>query len=433
MIEKFTISRDDSVYECFPDVCMTQTGKLVLTYRESDSHGASDYSYLLYRVSEDAGATWSDKVYLDRQEKTGGVLFKWNCPRVSQLSDGRIIILCDGYPVPPGEGGSQYDSKQWLWISEDDAASFAEAVETPVCGIVPDKIIELNSGRLLLGSHVRDDELGGLYRQMVHISDDGAESWRGPITVCCTHHYEACEGGIVQLPEGELVCYMRDNSRTGRPGPKCISKDEGESWLGPFDTLMNGLHRPAVGLTNPTVGQTPSSVREAGLVGQTPSSVREAGLVGQTPSSVREARLVGQTPSSVREARLVGQTPSSVREARLVGQTPSSVREARLVGQTPSPVPGDPEVMITYRFHPGGPFAKNFFAYKESIESALEPDRSKQSGIILPLDHDRNAQSDSSYSGWVHLPDGRFFAVNYIKDDAPMAQIRGYYWTEDEF
>ncbi len=389
MIEKFTISRDDSVYECFPDVCMTQTGKLVLTYRESDSHGASDYSYLLYRVSEDDGATWSDKVYLDRQEKTGGVLFKWNCPRVSQLSDGRIIILCDGYPVPPGEGGSQYDSKQWLWISEDDGASFADAVETPVCGIVPDKIIELNSGRLLLGSHVRDDELGGLYRQMVHISDDGAESWRGPITVCCTHHYEACEGGIVQLPEGELVCYMRDNSRTGRPGPKCISKDEGESWLGPFDTLMNGLHRPAVGLTNPTVGQTPSSVREAGLV--------------------------------------------SVREARLVGQTPSSVREARLVGQTPSSVPGEPEVMITYRFHPGGPFAKNFFAYKESIESALEPDRSKQSGIILPLDHDRNAQSDSSYSGWVHLPDGRFFAVNYIKDDAPMAQIRGYYWTEDEF
>ncbi len=343
MIERFTISRDDSTYECFPDVCMTQSGKLVLTYRESDSHGAADYAYLLYRVSDDHGRTWSDKVYLDRQEKTDGVLFKWNCPRVSQLADSRIIILCDGYPVPPGEGGSQYDSKQWLWISDDDAASFAEPVETVVCGIVPDKVIELNSGRLLLGSHVRADELGGLYRQMVHISDDGGGSWRGPITICCTHHYEACEGGIVQLPGGELVCYMRDNSRTGRPGPKCLSMDDGDTWLGPFDTLMNGLHRPAVGLTD------------------------------------------------------------------------------------------SGEIMITYRFHPGGPFAKNFFAYKESIASALEPDRSKQTGIILPLDHDRNEQSDSSYSGWVHLPDGRFFAVNYIKDDAPMAQIRGYYWSEDDF
>jgi len=131
--------------------------------------------------------------------------------------------------------------------------------------------------------------------------------------------------------------------------------DDGETWLGPFDTLMNGLHRPAVGLTNPPVAQAPS------------------------------------------------------------------------------PVEREPAVMVTYRFHPGGPFAKNFFAYRESIASALEPDRSKQTGVILPLDHDRNEQSDSSYSGWVHLPDGRFFAVNYIKDDAPMAQIRGYYWSEDDF
>jgi len=356
MIEKFTISRDDSVYECFPDVCMTQSGRLVLTYRESDSHGAAEFSYLLYRVSQDNGRTWSDKTYLDRQDKSDGVLFKWNCPRVSQLSDGRLIILCDGYRVPPGEGGSQYESRQWLWISDDDAESFADRVETPVCGIVPDKLVELQSGRLLLGAHVHDQDLGGVFRQMVFISDDGAASWRGPITICCTHHYDACEGGIVQLPSGELVCYMRDNSRTGRPGPKCISHDEGETWLGPFDTLMNGLHRPAVGLTN-------------------------------------------RCPA---------------------GQTPSSVRK-------------QPEVMVTYRFHPGGPFAKNFFAYKESLESALEPRRDRQSGIILPLDHDRNQQSDSSYSGWVHLPDGRFFAVNYIKDDAPMAQIRGYYWTEEDF
>ena len=342
MIEKFVISRDDSIYECFPDVCMTDTGRLVITYRESEAHSCKEYSHLVFRTSDDQGRTWSDKTYLVRSEVTDGVLFKWNCPRVSQLGDGRVIINCDGYPVPPGEGGSQYDSKIFLWISEDDGASFGEAIETPVCGIVPDKVIELASGRLMLGTHVFDGDLG-VARQMVHVSDDGGATWRGPITVCCTHHYWSCEGGIVQLPGGEVVCYMRENSRTGIPGPKCISTDEGETWLGPFDTLMNGLHRPAVGMTD------------------------------------------------------------------------------------------DGEVLVLYRFHPGGPFAKNFFAYKESIGSALEPLREKQHGIILPLDHDRNEQSDSSYSGWVHLPDGRFFAVNYIKDDAPMAQIRGYYFTADEF
>lgn len=342
MIEKFTISRDDAIYECFPDVCMTRSGRLIITYRESDSHSAAEYSHLVYRISDDHGRTWSDKVYLDRQEARNGVLLKWNCPRVSQLSDGRIVINCDRYPVPPGEGGSQYDSKIWVWTSTDDGEGFGEAVQTPVCGIVPDQVIELASGRLLLGTHVHDHELG-VYRQMVHLSDDGGATWRGPITVCCTHLYQACEGGMVQLPGGEVVCYMRENSRTGLPGPKCISRDDGESWLGPFATLMNGLHRPAVGLTR------------------------------------------------------------------------------------------DGEVLVLYRFHPGGPFAKNFFAYKESVQSALQPLREKQSGIILPLDHDRNAQSDSSYSGWVQLPDGRFFAVNYIKDDAPMAQIRGYYFTVDEF
>ena len=342
MIEKFSISRDDAIYECFPDVCMTDSGRLVLTYRESDGHSAAEYTHLVRRTSDDLGVTWSDKLYIVRSEVEGGVLAKWNCPRVSQLADGRVIILCEKYDVPPGEAGSQYEAKTSLWTSADDGASFTGPVATPVCGIVPDKIIELASGRLLLGTHVRDDDLG-VARQMVHTSDDGGETWRGPITVCCTHHYWACEGGMVQLPGGEIVCYMRDNSRTGIPGPKCISRDEGETWVGPFDTLMNGLHRPAVGMTR------------------------------------------------------------------------------------------DGEMLVLYRFMPGGPFAKNFFAYKESVESALEPLREKQSGIILPLDHDRHPQSDSSYSGWVHLEDGRFFAVNYIKDDAPMAQIRGYYFTADEF
>ena len=40
---------------------------------------------------------------------------------------------------------------------------------------------------------------------------------------------------------------------------------------------------------------------------------------------------------------------------------------------------------------------------------------------------------DQGYSGWVNLPDGRIFVVNYIRDDGPMAQIRGYFFTEQEF
>lgn len=343
MVERFTISRDDSTCECFPDVCRTDTGRLIITYRESDSHAGDRYTHLLYRVSDDGGRTWSDGSYVARSEIEHGVLFKWNCPRISQLRDGRILLICDGFDRRPGDVDSRRESTTWVWVSTDDGESFSGPADTGIPGIVPDQVVELASGRLLIATHERLAMRPEIYHQMVHLSDDGGQTWRR-VTVCCTDHYDACEASIVQLPGGALVCYMRDNSRTGRPGPKCLSLDEGESWLGPFDTIMNGCHRPVAGLT-------------------------EGG-----------------------------------------------------------------NVLVLYRHQPGGrPFAKNLFAYCESVESALEPLRSEQTGIILPLDHDRSAHSDSSYTGWVELQAGRFFAVNYINDDAPMAQIRGYYFTDDEF
>ena len=38
----------------------------------------------------------------------------------------------------------------------------------------------------------------------------------------------------------------------------------------------------------------------------------------------------------------------------------------------------------------------------------------------------RALSADSGYSGWVQLPDGTLYVVNYITDDAPRAHIRGY-------
>ena len=45
---------------------------------------------------------------------------------------------------------------------------------------------------------------------------------------------------------------------------------------------------------------------------------------------------------------------------------------------------------------------------------------------IMPVDYDRSPDSDLGYSGWVQFPDGEIYIVNYIMDDAPKAQIRGY-------
>ena len=45
---------------------------------------------------------------------------------------------------------------------------------------------------------------------------------------------------------------------------------------------------------------------------------------------------------------------------------------------------------------------------------------------LFPIDYDRSIASDYGYSGWVQLSDGDIYAVQYIVDDAPKAQIRGY-------
>ena len=110
------------------------------------------------------------------------------------------------------------------------------------------------------------------------------------------------------------------------------------------------------------------------------------------------------------------------------------------------------KVLVTYRYRQGGgvgarltnepstwrgtevsSWARNIFAYLETQESTKARELKEQSGIILPIDHDRSPRSDSGYTGWAVLQDGRIFCVTYIVDDAPMAQIRGYWFSESDF
>ena len=73
------------------------------------------------------------------------------------------------------------------------------------------------------------------------------------------------------------------------------------------------------------------------------------------------------------------------------------------------------------------------YAFLEPIESALSPDLGSQKGLLLPLDVDASPFADSGYSSWVEVERGKFLCVNYINDDAPMAQIRGYRFGLEDF
>ena len=73
------------------------------------------------------------------------------------------------------------------------------------------------------------------------------------------------------------------------------------------------------------------------------------------------------------------------------------------------------------------------FAFIEPIQSALSADKAEQKGLLLPLDLDASAFADSGYTGWVEYERGRFLVANYINDDAPLAQIRGYRFGLEDF
>lgn len=92
-------------------------------------------------------------------------------------------------------------------------------------------------------------------------------------------------------------------------------------------------------------------------------------------------------------------------------------------------------MLITYRHQIGGRSTScmNVSAFLETAQSALEPERNRQSGTPLLINHDRGVRSDSGRTRWVETDPGRFVAVTCIDDDPSTAQICGYSFSEDDF
>ena len=229
-IEKFSISRNDDVYECFPSMTRLANGRVIITYRESDGHIAKLYTRVILRTSDDDGKTWSDRHVLVDSVEADGVLVKYNCPKVQQLKDGRALIVCDVHPLPPGEkNANTAEFTHMLWFSDDYGDTWSEPREILVGGIMPDEVIELANGVWLLATHGRSPETGDLAQHVTRSSDKGI-IWGAPVVVAARDTFKFCEASIILLPGGELVCYMRENSGLGLPNYKCISKDNGLTW-----------------------------------------------------------------------------------------------------------------------------------------------------------------------------------------------------------
>ena len=239
-IEKFGISCDPVLYEAWPDVALTASGKLVCVFTECVHHSDRSYTRIMLTESADEGRTWSVKRPLT--EGTKGLPYSYNCARISALRDGRLAVIVDRVPAT-GEKES-VKAVNVMYFSSDEGETWTPAVETPLRGIVPDKLRELDTGRWIVSAQYA---VKGRLAQFCRYSDDRGKTWSDEILIGYDKRYQLCEVSILPCGEGKLVAFMRENSGVGRDCQKAVSYDSGETWGPLVDFPLPGCHRPVAG------------------------------------------------------------------------------------------------------------------------------------------------------------------------------------------
>ncbi len=253
MIQRFSIAKDDQWYLAFPDVTLTALGHLVCVFSQCTHHHRRTVTQVMLVESEDRGRTWSKPRALSEKIDNDPEGWHWNCPRISTLADGRVVALCDKVQGQGGDAREDGGQTNWMWISGDEAATWDGPIATPVFGIVPDQLVELkhgpHAGRWLLSAHSKArTEPGMICAQRLWWSDDQGASWQGPSVVAQSQEFWFCEGSVLELPNGELVCFLRENSGLGYDAFKAISRDGGSTWGEPTRMPIPACHRPVAGM-----------------------------------------------------------------------------------------------------------------------------------------------------------------------------------------
>ena len=239
-ITKYTVSRDDKIYQAWPDLVLLGSGKLLCVFSECTHHGNRSYTRIMLCESFDRGITWSPKQPLT--EGTAGLGYYYNNARITQLDDGIVYVTVDRIF---GASEDQAESRIIIYRSRDDGKHWDEGIETPARGIVPDKLRQLRSGRRLLSCHHTDPRSGKLVQRLWY-SDDRGSHWNGPVAVADDPNLNLCEASLLEVGN-TLVAFLRENSFAGLPCYKTFSTDNGLSWSTPIPFPLPGCHRPSAG------------------------------------------------------------------------------------------------------------------------------------------------------------------------------------------
>ncbi len=244
----YVISKDSAHYQAWPDIALTQGGRLVCVFSECTHHLDRSWSAIFYRTSDDRGKIWSEKRPLSAPSILKETGWLWNCPRITALSDGRLVALCDR----PSSEDLEASQPNYFWFSSDEGESWSDPIETPAIGICPDRLVishRFGGGERwhLTAQRKISEAKQEVWIEHTWISDDEGKCWQGPFIIAKVPSLLLCEASLFQIPTGELICLLRENSMRGLDAFKCVSRDGGITWSKPIEFPLPGCHRPVGG------------------------------------------------------------------------------------------------------------------------------------------------------------------------------------------
>jgi sialidase-1 len=279
-METFEVSREDNIFEGHPwGLVRTESDRLVCFFQEETHHGASGYRRGVYTVSDDRGRTWSDKRPLTQpcfyHQRSGEPRRVVVHPEL--LADGRIVAVTHEEYDDTSAGPRLRDVDTHLWVSDDEAESWDGPHETGIegdSGYLVELSGEHHSNQWVVVTVERFEESHEYeHRVQTYISDDEGETWQGPNVIVTDHDHPLNgdlgddaprdsvgkadsvnatfgETGLLELPGGELVAFIRENSNRGNDMFKAVSEDGGETWGEPSTLPIPGPHKPMPGMLN---------------------------------------------------------------------------------------------------------------------------------------------------------------------------------------